>query len=198
MAVPPHDTLDSMAWVVGAAGILLALLFWRLPYDASKDTFQDTTKAKSFAIAFGLLGLYLLINGLLIIIIWPFGNIGGGVYDVLYGGSSAIGGILLLGIAFSLYLNTGLRAISYFAFIAALYSFNDVFAILANRLSRTPELAAFAYLMFGLTAILSVPLTHINNKATRWAFIIVALIFGITWLFMASTFTIGHLQAPVK
>ena len=129
----------------------------------------------------------------------PLGvSIGGGVYDVLYGGSSAIGGLLLLGIAFSIYLNISLRAISYFAFVAGLYAFNDVFAILANRLSRTPELAAFAYLMFGLTGIFSVPLTHLNSKAVRWAFIIVALIFGITWLFMASTFTIGHLQAPVK
>jgi len=198
MPVPPHDTLDSMAWVVGTAGILLALMFLRLPYDASKDAFHDSTKAKSFAIALALLGIYLLINGLLIIIIWPFGNIGGGVYDVLYGGSSAIGGLLLLGVAFSIYLNIGLRAISYFAFVAGLYAFNDVFAILANRLSKTPELTAFAYLMFGLTGILSVPLTHLNSKAVRWVFIIIALIFGITWLYMASTFTIAHLQAPVK
>jgi len=196
MAVPPHDALDTMAWVVGAAGILLALTFWRLPYDASKDIL-DSNKSKGYGLAFIALGLYLFINGLLIIIIWPFGAIQGGVYDVLYGGSSSIGGLLLLAIGVALYLGTGLRPISYFAGIAGLYAINAVIGILTYRLSRTPELTAFAFLMFAITALLSIPLTHANHKAARWLFIIVAAIFGIIWLFLASTFTLSHLQAPV-
>ena len=197
MPVPPHDALDTMAWVVGSAGILLAITFARISYDASKDTILDVSKSKGFGLAFLALGLYLFINGLLIIAIWPFGAFAGGAYDVLYGGSSAIGGLLLLALGAAIFTNSGLRPISYFAGIAGIYAINGAIGILTYRLSKTPEIAALAFLAFAITAILTVPLTHTNNKAARWLFIIVAALFGILWLFLAATFTLGHLQQPV-
>jgi len=111
--------------------------------------------------------------------------------------SYSIGGLLLLAIGAALYTNSGLRPISYFAGIVGIYAINDVIAILTYRLSKTPEIAALAYLAFALTAFLSIPLTHVNNKIARWLFVIVAALFGIIWLFLASTFTLSHLKAPV-
>ncbi len=196
MPVLPHNALDSMAWAVAASGILLALAFWRLPYDGSKDTFTEARCSKSFGISFGMIGIYLFINGLILSpILWPLAP-AGGIYNVLFGGISALAGLLLIGLAFAFYFNTGLRALSYFAVVVGLLGIIDVAGILSFRLTRAPELSAFAYLMFSLTAFLTVPLTHTNNKIARWLFIIVALIFGLVWMFEAANFTYGHITPP--
>lgn len=198
MAVPPHDALDATAWTVGITGIILAIAFLRLPYDASKDQFEETNKHRiGFAFTFAALGFFLFLYGIMIIAIWPFAAIAGGIYNVLFGGIHTLAGLLLIVLAAAIYFNTGLKPVSYFAFVVALYAINDAIGILSYRLTRTPEISAIAYLLFGITAMLSVPLTHINNKAVRYLFIIVAAIFGLLWIYLAFNFTLGHLQAPV-
>src|SRR4030067_1295349 len=112
----PFDFLDSMAWTVAASAILLGVLAFRLPRKASSESTEekDRSRRKGVGAAIGASGLYLFITGLAISFMWPFA-MSGGAYNILFGGISTLGGLLLLAISAALLLNGGLRPVSCFA-----------------------------------------------------------------------------------
>lgn len=201
MAAPPFDYLDSMAWDVAISAVLLGVAALRLPYKASSDSVEESGKnlRMGFAAAIGLAGLYLFIAGAGIGFIWPFGAreapYAGSAYNVLFGGVSALSGLVLLAASLALFFNGGLKAVSYFAAVVGLYAVVDAYSMVKVRLTRTPELAALAFLAFAVTAFLSVPATHSDNKWLRRLFAIVAFLFAIAWLYEAANITLGHLGA---
>lgn len=196
--VPPFDYLDSMMWSIVASGVLLGIAMLRLPYKASSDSVEAERKnlATGLAISLGAAGLYLFITGMAISLTWPYGAISGGVYNVLFGGAAALGGLVLLAGSVALFLNRGLQAVSYFAVVLGLYLIVDAISILNYQLTREPTLSALLYLAPAAATFLSVPATHIDNKRLRWLFAIFAFLFAVAWLIFASQVTFGHLEPP--
>lgn len=94
--VPRLDFLDVMAWDVALSGILLSIGAMKLSYMSSSSIGEDTKGLRiGFAVAAGASGLYLFLSGMEISLMWPF-TIGGGAYDVLFGGIATLGGLVFL------------------------------------------------------------------------------------------------------
>jgi len=195
--VLPFDYLDSMAWDIVVSAVLLGIAAIRLPYKASKDSVEEGGRNLriGFAVAIGASGLYLFITGMAISFTWPYAA-SGGVYNILFGGAAALGGLVLLATSAALFLNGGLSAVSYFAVVVGFYIVVDAIAMVNYRLTRSPELSALAYLSSAAASFLSVPATHSDNKWLRWLFAVFAFLFAIAWLYQAALFTWGHLAPP--
>jgi len=190
----PFDYLDSMAWDIVISAVLVGIAALRLPYKASSDSVEEGSKKSrtGFAAAIGASGLYLSITGMAIGFTWPYAA-SGGIYNILFGGIAALGGLVLLATSVALFLNGGLSAVSYLAAVAGVYAVVDAAAILIKNYTRTPTVAALGYLAFAVAAFLSIPATHSDNKRLRWLFAIFAFLFALAWLFQAANFTLGHL-----
>jgi len=191
-----HDFLDVMAWDVVIGAVLLALGSLRLHYDSKSACFDESDRnlRLGFAVAGAAAGFFLFIAGLVIIFMWPFAALSGGVYDVLFGGIAVMGGLLSLAGSVVVAMNVDCRPITYFAFVAGLYALVDSYAIMTYGLTSSPVIAALGYLGFAAPAILSVPATHLPDKHWRYLFTIFAFLFATVWLIEAATFTLGHLK----
>jgi len=185
--------LDSMAWDIAISATLLAIAAIKLPHQASSDSVEESGKNLriGLALAIGASGFYLFITGLGINFLGPLPD----KYNILFGGIASFGGLLLLATSAALFLNVGLKRVSYIAVFAGLYAIVDAYAMVVARLTRSPELSALSYLSFAAAAFLSVPATHSDNKKLRWLFAVFAALFAIAWLYEAANFTLGHLGA---
>lgn len=184
-----------MMWNLVAIGVLTALYIWKMPYSPSKNTYNDGNTAKAFAIPFLITGFYLALTGLMISFTWPF-QPAGGVYNVLFGGSASLGGLVIIAFGLANYFNYNLRPITYIAAVVGLYLIVDGIGILQYRLTRTPELSAALFIVTGIAAILSILFTHSENKTSRYLFLAFVVIFTLLWLFEAVNVTLGHLEPP--
>ncbi|MGD0643535.1 MAG: DUF981 family protein [Candidatus Bathyarchaeia archaeon] len=189
------DFLDVMAWDVSISAFLLFMGAITLHYKAQSGFDDENTKdlRRGFAIAAGAAGFYLFLSGMIISFSWPFA-ISGGVYNVLFGGISTLGGLLLLTGAITIFLNANLKPISYFAAVAGLYAIVDAYSMVRYSLTSAPLLSALGYLSFAAPALLSVPATHMTNKWWRWLFVIFSILFAVAWLYQAANFTYAHLN----
>jgi len=195
----PFDYLDSMAWSIVASAVLVGIAALRLPYKASEDTVEEKGKHLRVGLAVGLgaSGLYLFITGMAISITWPFAA-SAGLYNILFGGAAALGGLVILATSVTLFLNGSMKAVSYFAVVVGLYIVVDAYAIMNYGLTRadTRWLAASSYAAAAVASFLSVPATHSDNKWLRRLFAVFAFLFALAWLAEAANFTLGHLQPP--
>ncbi|HKM49868.1 MAG TPA: DUF981 family protein [Candidatus Bathyarchaeia archaeon] len=197
MAPAPFDLLDSMMWSIVATGVLLGVGGLRLPYKASSGLVdKDGEDVRiGLAISLGATGFYLFIAGVSISIHWPF-VYSGGVYNVLFGGSASIAGLVLLSASAALFLNHGLKVVSYFAAVMGAYLVVDAMSILKYGLTSHPPFTAIFYLATGVAAFLSVPAMNTDKKWLRWLFAIAAFLFALLWLYNAANATWGNLAPP--
>jgi uncharacterized membrane protein len=168
----------------------------------SSDSIDEEQKnlASGFGVALGATGFYLFLTGISISFTWPFA-FNGGVYNILFGGASALGGLVLLTVAAALFRGRGLQACSYFALVLGIYLLVDAYSIfitngLATKLTSDPIKSTLLYLAPVAPLILSVPATHIQSKYARWVFAIFAFVFALAWLYFGYTTTPSHLSVP--
>jgi uncharacterized membrane protein len=187
-----------MMWSIVATAVLLGVGGLRLPFKASSGSVdEDGGDIRiGLAITLGATGFYLFITGLSISVRWPFATIAGGVYNVLFGGSASLAGLLLLAASVSLFLNKGLKVVSYFAVIVGLYLVVDAASIFHYGLTTNPALSTVYFLVPAVAAFLSIPAFHTDNKWLRWLFTIAAFLFALLWLYNAANTTWGHLAPP--
>jgi len=193
--VAANDFLDSMAWDVAISAVLLTVCALTLPYNAKEGRVDDQAKNArlGFAIAGGASGFYLFLCGVAINVIWPF-TFSSGVYNVLFGGMAALGGLVMVAGSAALVANVDLKPLAYFAAISGIYSLVDAYGILKYSLTSSPIVAALGYLGFAAPAILSIPACLIGDKRWRIVFAVFAALFALVWLIEAGTFTLQHLQ----
>jgi putative membrane protein len=197
LAAPPYDLLDSMMWSIVATAFLLGVAGLRLPIKATGLVDEHGKNVRvGLAIALGATGLYLFITGLLINVRWPFTPLGG-VYNVLFGGSASLAGLVLLSASVALFLNVGLKEVSYFAVVLGVYLVVDAVSIIRYGLTSTPPFSTAMYLAAAVVAFLSIPFTHTSNKWIRWLFTVAAFLFALFWLYEAANTTLGHLAPPL-
>lgn len=184
-------------WSIAATAVLLGVAGLRLPLKRSSGVVEDRGKAVrvGLAVPLAVTGFYLFIAGLAISINWPFTSLGG-VYNVLFGGSASLAGLVILSLSAALFLNQGLKEVSYFAVVLGLYLVVDSVSILRYGLTSSPTLASLVYLAPAVVGFLSVPATHTDNKWLRWLFTIAAFLFALMWLYEGANTTFGHLAPP--
>jgi uncharacterized membrane protein len=184
-------------WSIVAAAVLLGVGGLRLPFKASTGSVDEHGQSEriGFAIALGAAGLYLFIAGLFISVRWPFA-FSGGVYNVLFGGSASLAGLVLLSVSTALFLNNGLRPVSYFAAVLGLYLVVDAVSIFMYRLTSNPPMYTVYYLAAAASSFLSVPAMHTDKKWLRWLFAGVAFLFVLLGLYGATDATLLHLAPP--
>jgi uncharacterized membrane protein len=192
--VVPFDFLDSMAWDVAISAVLLGLSSLLLPYKPLEGCVDDVARNKriGFSVCIGASGFYLFLSGVAISLMWPF-DLNNGVYNVLFGGIAALGGLVLVAGSIVLYVNASLKPVTYLAAVAGLYGIVDAYAIIAHSLTSEPLISALAYLSFAAPAILSVPAFHSEDRRWRIVFSVFAFLFAAAWLLEASSFTLAHL-----
>lgn len=117
-----------------------------------------------------------------------------GVYNVLFGGIASLSGLVSEAGAVGLILDVNPKPVSYFAAVVGVYAIVDAYAIVHYNLTNAPLLSELGYLSFVAPALLSVPLTHFQNKWWRWLFVIFAFLFTAAWLYQAVNFTLAHLN----
>ena len=197
MAAPSFDLLDSMMWSIVAIAVFLGVGGLRLPYKASSGSINKEAEGQRIGLAITLAatGFYLFIAGFFISVRWPF-PFAGGVYNVLYGGSASLAGLVVLSISAALFLNNGLKAVSYFAAVLGLYLVVDAMSIITYGLSTNPALTTVYYLAAAASSFLSVPAMHTDNKWLRRLFAGVAFLFALLWFYNAATTTLAHLAPP--
>jgi uncharacterized membrane protein len=118
------------------------------------------------------------------------------VYNVLFGGSAALAGLVVLSISAALFLNNGLKAVSYFAAVLGLYLVVDALSIFMYGLTSNPPLTTVYYVAAAASSFLSVPAMHTDKKWLRWLFAGVAFLFALLWLYNATNTTLSHLAPP--
>ena len=183
-------------WSIVATAFLLGVAGLRLPIKATGLVDEHGKNVRlGLAIALGATGLYLFIAGLFISVRWPF-TLLGGIYNVLFGGSASLAGLVLLSASVALFLNVGLREVSYFAVVLGVYLVVDAVSIIRYGLTSTPPLSTAMYLAAAVAAFLSTPITHTNNKWLRWLFTVAALLFALVWIYEAANTTMSHLLPP--
>lgn len=184
-------------WSIVAGAVLLGVGGLRLPYKASTGAVEKEGAGErvGFAIALGAVGFYLFVAGVFISFKWPF-PYSGGVYNVLFGGSASLAGLVLLSASAALFLNNGLKAVSYFAAVLGLYLVVDAVSIITYGLTENPSQTTVYYLAAAASTFLSVPAMHTDNKWLRWLFAGVAFLFALLWFYNAYNTTLGHLAPP--
>ncbi|MEM1650137.1 MAG: DUF981 family protein [Sulfolobales archaeon] len=195
MAAPSYDWLDSVIWAVGISSILIgaAGLKYRIREGGMLD--GSAQELSSFGIVLALTGVFLFISGLAIGIMWPF-PMSGGIYNVIFSGSSALGGIMLLAIAYGLFRSLDFRPLSYIAFFFGIYLIVVAYTILSFNLTREPLFSAILYIMLGLTSIISLPAFHLRSSTALRIFGILAIITGLLWIYMGANTTYSHATPP--
>ena len=190
---PVYDILDSMMYSIVASGVLMGIAFLRLPYQASTDSFGEENKnlRRGLAVTMGANGLYLFLAGVHISFNWVF-TFSGGIYNIIFGSAALLGGLVLLTIAASLFMNGGLKPVSYFAAVVGAYLAVLAYAIFSYNLTSSPLLSTLLYLAPAVTSFVSVPATHIENKWIRRVFAVFALLFAIAWFYFAANVTLAH------
>ena len=191
MAAPVYDFLDAMMWSIVASGVLLGIAALRLHYKVSSDSIDEEQKnlATGLGVALGATGSYLFLTGIYIQFIHPYSS----PYNILFGGVSSLGGLVVLSVAAAFFLRRGLQACSYFAFVLGLYLISDAYSIYKYSLTSDPFKSTLLYLAPAAALLLSVPALHIQNRWSRVVFAIFAFIFAGAWFYFAATTTPTHL-----
>lgn len=184
-----------MAWDVALTAVLLSTGAIALPYNAEKRKVEETARDLriSFAIATGASGFYLFLSGVAIGFIWPF-TLDSGVYNVLFGGIAALGGLVTIAGSMILAKNVDPRPVTYFAAVAGIYALVDAYGMMKYSLTSSPSLAALGYLSFTASAIFSVPAAQFGGRRWRLIFAVFAVAFAAAWLYQATNFTVAHLN----
>ncbi len=197
MAAPAFDFLDSMMWAIGAAGLIVAIAAFRLKYNASTDSFEESNQnlSKGMGVALGAVGLYVFITGLAIS--FAANALSPNAFNprsvILFGGASSLAGIALLTLAMVFYFGRGFQAASYLGFVVGLYLVVDAYAQVAYNMGKDPLKGALVYLAPAALLLYSPVAAHLKTKYARWVFGILAILVTIAWLYFGYTTTLGHL-----
>lgn len=178
-------TLIMVNLIAGTA--LLAYYLWKG---------VDEKDQRGYAAPFGAVGLLALVLGIQMSTTWPLP----GSYNIAFGESTALFGVVFLAAAFAFGFGWDLSPTSIVAFFAGIYAVLAGARILSLGMTKEPIISAVGFILAGLGGIFS-PVFFMyfrNNKTFRWLAILVlvatVVIWGIT--FYGSLW--GHLEGFAK
>ena len=143
----------------------------------------DAENQKRWIPGFGVSGAIALVTGLHMTFTWPII----GSFNIAYGETSVLFGILLVGTSLSLAMNWELLTLGIYGFFAGLVSLLIGFRIINLGLTTMPLLVGIGFILVGLGGIFAAPTLYL--KAPRLlrtiggiALMVAALIFAFIGL----------------
>jgi putative membrane protein len=141
----------------------------------------NRTNQKRWVPGFGMTGAIALVTGLHMIFTWPVT----GSYNIAYGETTVLFGILFLSTAIALAQGWDLLTVAIYGFFAGLAAIVIGVRIIHLDLTRRPFLSGIGFILTGLGGVFAAPTLYLQtNRALRIVGAIVlvaaALIFALT------------------
>jgi putative membrane protein len=178
-------TLVMVNLVAGTA--LLAYYLWKG---------IDEKDQRPYSAAFFAVGLVSLVTGLQISFTWPLP----GSYNVGYGDTTTLFGVVFLATALALWQGWNLMPVSIYAFFAGIDAVIVGFRIWSLQLTKEPLMSAIGFILAGLGGLGAFPyfMWFRENKAVRTIAILLLVATAVLWgvTFYGSLW--GHMESFSK
>lgn len=170
-----------------AGTVLLAYYLWKGLDDADQ---------KPYSAAFGGVGLLALVLGLHLSFTWPLP----GAYNIAFGETTTLFGLVFLGTALSLAKGWSLVPVAIYAFFAGLDGVLVGVKILSAGLTKEPVFSAIGFILAGAGGIFSAPffLWFRENRMVRFLGILLLLVTALLWGVTYYGALGGHLDTFAK
>lgn len=141
----------------------------------------DSLKQKQWVPGFGIVGAIALTTGLHMIFTWPIG----GSFNIAFGESSVLFGVLFVGASIALAQGWELLTLAIYAFFAGLAAVVIGIRLMNLGLTKQPFLSGIGFILTGLAGICAAPTLYLKtNRAWRLfgagVLVAAALIWAIT------------------
>ncbi len=170
-----------------AGTVILAFYLWKG---------IDEKDQRPYAAAFFATGLIGLITGLQLSFTWPLP----GSYNVAFGDTSTLFGMVFLATALALWQGWNLLPVSIYAFFAGVEAILVGSVIFSMQLTKQPLLSAIGFILAGLGGIGAFPffMWFKDNKAVRWIAIAILLATAALWAVTFYGSLGGHMAGFAK
>jgi len=157
---------------------------------------MDDQDQRPYAAVFGITGLLALVLGLTMTFTWPLP----GSYNIAFGETTALFGVVFLGTALALSQGWSLLPVSLYSFFAGVYAILVGTRILSLGLTKEPIISAIGFITAGLGGIFAAPfyLWFKENKTFRLLGALVLLATAILWAVTFYGSLWGHLESFIK
>lgn len=150
---------------------------------------------KGLASGFGIVGLMGLLLGLYMIFNWPLP----GSYNIVFGESTVLFGIVFLGAALSLAKEWDLYPVTLYGFFAGLYGVVAGVQIIAQGLTREPVASGIGFILAGLSGVLApLALKWKENKALKYIGLALLILTLLFWAYTWYGTLAGHIHDYTK
>lgn len=155
----------------------------------------DYANIKRWIPGFGMTGAIALATGLHMMWNWPLR----GSFNIAYGETTVLFGILFITTSLALALGWDLFSITLYAFFAGLVAILIGIRVINLDLTQRPLLAGLGFILTGLGGVLSAPtlLYFKNNRTWRLVGAAVLLAAALIWAFIGYYTYWGHMERYV-
>jgi putative membrane protein len=154
---------------------------------------MDEKDQRPYAAAFFATGLLSLITGLQISFTWPLP----GSYNVGYGDTATLFGVVFLATSIALWQGWDLIPVSIYAFFAGIDAIIVGFRIWSLQLTKEPLISAIGFVLAGLGGLSTFPffMWFKENKTVRWIGIALLVVTAVLWAVTFYGSLWGHLES---
>jgi putative membrane protein len=170
-----------------AGTVLLAFYLWKG---------MDEKDQRPYAAGFFATGLLGLITGLQLSFTWPLP----GSYNVAFGDTSTLFGMVFLATALALWQGWNLLPVSIYAFFAGAEAILVGYVIMSQGLTKEPTVSALGFFLAGLGGVGAFPffMWFKGNKTVRWIAIAILVATAALWAFTFYGSLVGHMAGFAK
>ncbi|PSB04157.1 DUF981 family protein [Merismopedia glauca] len=138
----------------------------------------NSPESKRWIPGFGITGAVALATGLHVVFTWPLT----GVFNIAYGETTVLFGILFLATAIALAQGWDLKAIAIYAFFAGVVAIVVGLRIINLGLTKQPLISGIGFLLTGLAGICALPSLYLpNNRNWRLIGVVVLSVAALIW-----------------
>ncbi|MBW4560318.1 MAG: DUF981 domain-containing protein [Mojavia pulchra JT2-VF2] len=155
----------------------------------------DNANQKQWIPGFGITGAIALTTGLHMIFTWPVG----GSFNIAFGETTVLFGILFIASAIALSLGWDLLTIAIYAFFAGLAAIVVGVRIINLNMTRQPLMSGIGFILTGLGGIFAAPTLYWKaNRNWRLIGAAVLIIAALIWAFTGYLAYWNHLEGFQK
>jgi putative membrane protein len=155
----------------------------------------DSDRQKNWVPGFGITGAIALTTGLHMTFTWPIG----GSFNIAFGETTILFGILFMAAAIALSLGWDLLTIAIYAFFAGLAAIVIGVRIINLGMTRQPLMSGIGFILTGLSGVCAAPTLYLKtNRTWRLIGVAVLIIAALIWAFTGYLAFWNHLESFQK
>ncbi len=141
----------------------------------------DDSDQKRWSPGFAITGIIGFATGLHMVLTWPLP----GPYNIAFGDTELLFGVLFLAASLSLALNWSLFSVSIYALFAGFVAIEVGARIINKSLTTEPLVAGIGFILTGLTGVFLAPALYwLKARPFRIIFVIIAIVAALIWAFV--------------